>query len=85
MQGLYNESIQTIVRSRVSILLSQAIELSLEEEGAILSLREISGTAGPRLRCHKCSTLGHTANNCRSREKFPHTRAREVNEFTGGT
>jgi len=34
IQGLHNERIQTIVHSRgESILLSQAIEISLEEEG----------------------------------------------------
>jgi hypothetical protein len=39
IQGLHNERFQTIVRSRgESILLSQAIEISLEEEGAILSV-----------------------------------------------
>jgi len=43
MQGLSNERIQNVVRSRgESILLSQAIELSLEEESAILSAKEIS-------------------------------------------
>ena len=46
-QGLHNERIQTIVRSTgESILLSQATEISLEEEGAILSVREKSGSAG---------------------------------------
>ena len=83
IQGLHNERIQTIVRSRgESILLSQAIEISLEEEGAILSVREKSGPAAPLLRCHKCSKLGHTANKCRNGERFPHARAREVNKFT---
>ena len=48
IQGLHNERIQTIVRSTgESILLSQAIEISLEEEGAILSVREKYGAAGP--------------------------------------
>lgn len=46
IQGLYNERIQTIVRSRgEAILLSQAIEISLEEESAILSVREKSHSA----------------------------------------
>jgi hypothetical protein len=41
IQGLCNERIQTIVRSRgESILLSQAIEISLEEESAILSVKK---------------------------------------------
>ena len=41
IRGLHNEKIQTIVRSRgESILLSQAIEISLEEEGAILSVQK---------------------------------------------
>ena len=83
IQGLHNERIQTIVRSRgESILLSQAIEISVEEEGATLSVREKYGAAGPLLRCHSCGKLGHTANKCRNSERFPHTRAREVNEFT---
>ena len=83
IQGLNNERIQTIVRSRgESILLSQAIDISLEDEGAILSVREKSGAAGPLLRCHSCGKLGHTDNKFRNSEKFPHTRAREVNEFT---
>jgi hypothetical protein len=48
IQGLHNASIQTIVRSRgESILLSQAIEISLDVEGAILCAREISGSTGP--------------------------------------
>ena len=76
IQGLHNETIQTIVRSRGEfILLSLAIEISLEEKGFILSVRENSGAVGPLLRCHKCNKIGHTANKCRSSEKFPHTRA----------
>jgi hypothetical protein len=67
IQGLYNECIQTIVRSRgESILLSQAIEISLEEESAILSVKERSpsGANGPCLRCNKCNKLGHMASRC---------------------
>ena len=60
IQGLHNERIQTIVRSRgESILLSQAIGISFEGEGVILSVREKSGAVGPLLRCHKCSKKGH--------------------------
>jgi hypothetical protein len=74
IQGLYNERIQTIVRSRGEfILLSQAIEISLEEESAILSAKERSPSAasGPPLRCNKCNKLGHTANKCSSSDRFP--------------
>jgi hypothetical protein len=82
IQGLHNERIQTIVRSRgESILLSQATELSLEEEGAILSVREKSGAAGPLLRCHKSSKLSHTASKCGRSENFPQARAWEVNKL----
>ena len=50
LQGLQSERIQTIFRSRgESILLSQAVELSLEEEGAIPSIREKSGAGGNNL------------------------------------
>jgi hypothetical protein len=69
IQGLSNERIKTIVRSRgESILLSQAIEISLEEESSILSVKEKSPSAanGPPLRCNKCNKLGHTANRCLS-------------------
>lgn len=40
MQGLLNNRIQTIVRSRGEQLLSSAVELALEEESALLSARE---------------------------------------------
>jgi hypothetical protein len=72
IQGLCNERIQTIVRSRgESILLSQAIEIS-EEESAILSVKERSPFAanGPLLRYNRCNKLGHTANRCSSMVLF---------------
>jgi len=82
VQGLYNERIQTIVRSRgESILLSQAIEISLEEESAILSVKEKSPTAanGPPLRCNRCNKLGHTANRCSIQDRFPISNAKAIN------
>jgi hypothetical protein len=46
IQVLYNERVQTIVRSRGdSILQSQAFEISLEEESVILSVKERSPSA----------------------------------------
>jgi hypothetical protein len=81
IQGLYNERIQTIVRSRgESILLSQAIEISLEEESAILSAKERSPSAamGPSLRCNKCNKLGHARNKCLSSERFPTANAKAI-------
>ena len=61
VQGLNNERIQTIVCSRgESILLSQAVEISVEEEGAILSIREKSGARGNTARCKICNSLDHT-------------------------
>jgi len=45
-------------------------------------VRENSGAVRRLLRCHKYSKFSHTANKCRSIEKFPHTCAGEVNEFT---
>jgi hypothetical protein len=80
IQGLSNERIQTIARSRgESILLSQAIEISLEEESDILSVKEKSHSAanGPPLRCNRCNTLGHTANRCMS-SGIPTSNARIV-------
>jgi len=81
IQGLFSERIQTIVRSRgESILLSQAIEISLEEESAILSVKERSpsGATGPPLRCNKCNKLGHTANRRSIPERFPAPNVRAV-------
>ena len=47
VQGLNNERIQTMVCSRgESVLLSQAVEIALEEEGAVLSIREKFGAGG---------------------------------------
>ena len=77
VQGLNNERIQTIVRSRgESILLSQAVEISLEEEYAILSNREKSMAAGNIIRCTNCSRLGHTAGKCVSKVRLPPAIAR---------
>jgi len=81
IQGLSNERIQTIVRSRgESILLSQTIELSLEEESAILSGKERSPSTanGPPLRCSRCNRLGHAANKCMDLNKLSPTSVRTV-------
>ena len=81
IQGLSNERMQTIVRTRgESILLSQAIELSLEEERAILLAKEIlpSTANGPLLRCSRCHRLGHTANKCIDLNKFSPTSVKTV-------
>ena len=73
LQGLNSERIQTILRSRgESISLSQAVESSLEEECALLSIREKSSTAGGNIvRCNNCNRLGETAERCVSRTGFP--------------
>ena len=49
-QGLNNERIQTIVRNTgESILISQAVKVNLEEEGAVLSIkRKIRGRRAHR-------------------------------------
>jgi len=81
IQGLSNECIQTIVRSRgESILLSQAIELMLEEESAVLSVKERSPSTanGPLLRCSRCNRMGHAANRCIDLNKFSLTSVKTV-------
>jgi len=81
IQGLSNERIQTIVRSRgESILLSQGIELSLEEESSILSAKERSPSTsnGPPLWCSRCNRLGHAANKCIDLNKFSPTSVKTV-------
>src|SRR5215469_5881055 len=83
VQGLQNERIQTIVRSRgESILLSQAVEISLEEEGAILSSREKSLAGGNTVRCTICNRLGHVASKCMLRDRHPPANARAVSLIT---
>ena len=73
IQGLYNKHIWTIVWSRGESILSQAIEISLEEESAIISVavRFPPAANGPPLRCKKCNKLGHTASRCSNSDKFP--------------
>jgi uncharacterized protein with PIN domain len=62
-------------------LLSQAVEISLEEEGAILSIIEKSGAAGNTPRCTICNSLGHMASKCVSKDRFPPANARAVMSF----
>ena len=78
VQGLNSERIQTIVRSRgESISLSQAVEISLEEECALLSIKEKSSTAaGNIFRCTICNRVGHTAEKCASKAGLPAANAR---------
>jgi len=79
VKGLNNERIQIIVCSRgESILLPQAVEISFEEEGAILSNREKSMAAGNIIRCTNCNRVGHTAAKCVSRDRLPPAYARAV-------
>jgi hypothetical protein len=71
VQGLYNERIQTIVHSRgESILLSQAVQISLEEEGAILSITEKFGASGNIVRCTHFNRLGHMASKYVSNDRL---------------
>jgi hypothetical protein len=79
VQGLNNERIQTTVRSRgEAILLSQAIEVALEEEGAVLSIREKFMAAGNTVKCTNCNRLGHTAGKCVSKDRLPPATVRGV-------
>lgn len=59
------------------MLLSQAIEIWLEDEWRHPLSAKTSGASGPLLKSHKFSKFGHTANRCRSSERFPHTFAQE--------
>jgi len=71
VQGLYNERIQTIVRSTgESILLSQPVEISLEEEGAFLSIREKFEVSGNIVTCTNFNRLGHMASKYVSKDRF---------------
>ena len=57
-------------------MLSQAVEISLEEECTLLSNREKSMAAGNIIRCTNCNRLGHTAGKCVSKIRFPPAIAR---------
>ena len=78
MQGLYNERIQTIVRSRgESILLSQAIE---GRKRYSFSERKISHRSQwAPIRCNKCNKLGHPANRCSVQDRFPVPNVKIIN------
>jgi hypothetical protein len=79
IQGLQNERIQTIVRSRgESIFLSQAVEISLEEECAILSIWEKFVAGGNTVRCTICNRSGHVAGKCMFKERVPPANAQAV-------
>jgi len=85
VQGLNNERIQTIVRSRgESISLSLAVEVSLEEECALLSIKEKSSTAAENIfRCTICNRVGHTAGKCASKTGPPPAIARADKRVMG--
>lgn len=86
VQGLNNDRIQTIVRSRgENILLSTAIEISLEEESAILSVKERgapSGVTNNVARCQNCNKTGHVASRCFLR-RDSRPESRNVKAMTG--
>ena len=82
VQGLKNERIQNIVRSRgESILIPHAVEIALEEEDAILSFREKSGGRGNTTSCTICNRLGHIASKYVSMSRLRPANARAVMSF----
>ena len=62
-------------------MLSQAVEISLDEECAIFSIREKSGAGGNTVRCTLCNRLGHFAGRCVTRDRLPPANARAVMSF----
>ena len=67
VQGLENDRIQTIVRSKgEALLLPAAVEVALEEESAILSAIERGRAQNPRnpIKCENCGKLGHPSAKC---------------------
>lgn len=70
-----NRDISLIVKSRNPISLEDAVQLALNEEREIKSLREISkyqniNNSNAR-HCFNCNRSGHTTQNCRSRPSHP--------------
>jgi hypothetical protein len=54
------------------------VEIALEEEGAVLSIREKFGAAWNTIRCTNRNRLGHTASKCVSKDRLPPAYARTV-------
>ncbi|XP_047100941.1 uncharacterized protein LOC124719789 [Schistocerca piceifrons] len=99
IQGLSNDTIQTIVRSRGDeITLAAAVELALQEESAILSMREWglaprvtytrnkeavkNARESKELKCLNCGLRGHIASKCRKSRPEHRVRAMTGKEFT---
>jgi hypothetical protein len=59
----------------------QAVEISLEEECAILSIREKSGAGGNTDRCTLCNRLGHVASRCVTKDRLPPAKRAGSQEF----
>lgn len=98
IQGLSNDRIQTIVRSRGDdIGLAAAVELALQEESALLSMREKGINQRPRigrpneigrmnrdtkeLRCFNCGMRGHIASKCRKKKPERKVRPLTAKQF----
>ena len=62
-------------------MLLQAVAISLEDEGAIVSFSEKSGAGGNTTRCTICNRLGHMASKCVSKDRFPPANAQAVMSF----
>jgi hypothetical protein len=83
IQGLANERIQTIVRSRNPSHITEAAEIGTEEECALLSAKEKSLNAvhlndsNKTVRCNNCKRVGHKESQC-----FLTDRSREVKVTT---
>ena len=56
----------------------KAVEIALEEEGAILSIREKSMAAGKTVKCTNCNRLGHTASEFVSKDRLLPAASRAV-------
>jgi hypothetical protein len=57
------------------------VEIALEEEGAVLFIREKFGAEGYTVRCTNCNSLGHTARKFVSKDRLTLAYARAVSIF----
>lgn len=86
-QGLFNERIQTIVRSRDGKMnFAQTVECAIEEESSLLSIKEKGYSQKREIRpssnitCYHCGKIGHKAAKCFKKKTVLPTAVRMITQ-----